>query len=114
MINGLRYLTSDLLELRRMGLMEYNLRMQAAILRQADQQELLAKAALFKRMAEATQKMGDSYIYVARSLQDIFDKSKIERRIFGANKKEMQQWQQLMQITKRNQEWQRQHGSEAF
>ncbi len=113
MINGLRYLTDDLLQLRRMGMKEYNLRMQAAILKQADKQELMAQAALFQRIAKATQKVGDSYFYTAKKLEDIFDKRKIERSVFGADRQEMKQWRRLLAITKNNQEWQRKHVEEA-
>lgn len=109
MINGLRYITDDLLLLRRMGIKEYNLRMQAAILKQADKQELLAQAMIFKRIAESTKKVGDTYVYTATNLTDIFDKSQIERSIFGADRREMLQWHRLINVAQRNLEWQEKH-----
>lgn len=79
--------------------------MSAALLKRADQQELLAQLVFFQRAGEATRKVGDSYIYRATKLSDLYDISKAERLVFGAGKEEMKQWHKLENIAKRNQAW---------
>lgn len=86
--------------------------MQAAMLKQADQQELMAQAALYRRAAEATKKVGDSYVYRVARVEELFDKAKIERLVFGADQKESKQLKQLINVARRNQEWQKLRGEE--
>lgn len=78
-LNGLRYLTRDLLELRRMTIREYNLRMTAFELRRADKLEEYAQLALFIRNASL---YDDNGVFKAQAVKDLYDATKVEDEIF--------------------------------
>ena len=86
---GLRYITDDLLQLRRMTSAEYDMRMDAAILRQHDQLRLVAMAALYNRKAKQTKEVGkNKFVYKHNEITDFVDIEKIEKEIYGDPQRE--------------------------
>jgi len=70
-----------LLQLRRMTSAEYDMRMDAAILRQHDQLRLVAMAALYNRKAKQTKEVGkNKFVYKHNEITDFVDIEKIEKR----------------------------------
>lgn len=86
MIEGLRYLTDDLLALRRMTPKEYNMRMKAAMLRKVDAYQLATFMAFYNRQATNVDKSGKKYI--VKSPKELYDADEIEKRILGNSKKD--------------------------
>lgn len=101
MLDGLRYVTDDLLVLRRMAPSEYNLRLSAAILRRADREEELAKLAMYIRRAQAHRKDGKYYM---QSYSDLFDIEKVEKPIYNKDKIS-KEFSRLLKITKNLEEY---------
>ncbi len=63
---------------------EYDMRMDAAILRQHDQLRLVAMAALYNRKAKQTKEVGkNKFVYKHNEITDFVDIEKIEKEIYG-------------------------------
>lgn len=104
MIKGLRYLTDDLLALRRMTPSEFNLRMTANALKRADREEELAKQALYNRRANAHRKDGT---YIITKYTELFDIEKVEKQLLvDKTKEEEQTFDRLREIARRQMEYQ--------
>lgn len=101
MLDGMRYITDDLLVLRRMTRSEFDLRMDAAKLRRADQEEELAKLAIYIRRAQAHRKDGT---YIKRDHTELFDVYKVEKPIY--NKETIgKEFSRLLKITENLEEY---------
>lgn len=95
LINGLRFMTDDLIAIKRMSFAEYNLRMDAAKLKFADQLFLAAQTAFINRNAEATDKNSK---YLAKEVKDLYDLEKIEGEILRMPKFDDDTFQRLARI----------------
>lgn len=70
-----------MLELQRMTLVEYNLRMKVYALKQADVRFNFIQNEFLKRSIEATETKGDKTYYIHKSPEEIMDIESIERKI---------------------------------
>lgn len=101
MLDGLRYITEDYMELRRMTRAEYSLRMEAATLRRADREEDLTKLAMYIRRAKAYRKDGT---YIIKNHTELFDIKKVEKPIYNKDKIS-KKFNRLLKITKNLEEY---------
>lgn len=78
---------TDMREIQRMTLYEYQLRIKAWNLRRIDQEYFIAKQAWMNREIDAQRKKGKGYEYVYKTFKKFFDYEKQERQIIdGASK----------------------------
>lgn len=76
---------ADMKEIERITLHEYDLRLTAYRLKQADKSRDMHLMAWFSRDIEATNKKGDRYQY--EKFEDFFDMETEERRVLGLGEK---------------------------
>lgn len=98
MINGLRWLTNDYIQLQRMTIEEYNIRMKAHSLKEADLLHQAIEHGLAVRPLEAVKNKK----YVIREVNQIFDLKKYEEQIFG---KDSRKFDRLKQVARRLKEY---------
>jgi|LSQX01.1.fsa_nt_gb hypothetical protein len=96
-LDGLRYLTDDIVQIKRMTADEYELRINAKMLRRADRLAEHAQAALFNRVAQSVDKSGKRY--VAKTVKDIYNIEQIEEQLY--TKVDRSKYRDLIDIAKR-------------
>lgn len=101
MINGLRYLTDDLIAIQRMGHEEYQLRLDAVTLQRVDEIANQARQALFNRRAKATDKQG---MYINNEIKDFVDIKTAEVSVFEDTDSKQEVFSELREIAKRMEE----------
>ena len=88
MLDGLRYITDDLLALKRMTPKEYNLRVKARLLQKADAYDTFARQMLIWRDAKATKLSADRKYeeYVIKDVKGLYDLEAAEKAIYDEEK----------------------------
>lgn len=77
-MNGLRYFTNDLLQIQKMTLKEYELRIEAQVLKEIDEKKKMALLGMYIARSGITDKDGK---FLVQKESDLFDFEKAENTI---------------------------------
>lgn len=89
LLNGFARLgATDLESLESMSFREFNIRMEAYMLKRIDEKELISFNAWQNRAIEATKKRGKREEYVVKEFKDLYDREKEEQQFFNKKKQE--------------------------
>lgn len=107
----MRYLTDDLLQLERMKLSEYYLRMEAQSLKRADEAARDANLAIYIRKASDFNPKTKKYL--VQEVKDLIDVDAFEKTIFDDSVLDEDVLNRLKKINKNLEEYQRLKGVET-
>lgn len=107
-LNGLRYITTNIKELECMTLREYYLQIKANRLRKIDRMSEYSHKLLIKRRAEETEKRRDKLYYKRNSVKDIYNYEIEESKLTDEQKEDSE----LVKLVKRMEKFKMKGGND--